>query len=225
VLGPAERDQLERRLRDLEGRIERTANGRKVTLLAVVKRQSNASILAAYQLGLRDFGHSFVQEALDSFPQLAEAMPDARWHFVGSIQSNKTRHLTSGWALIHAVDRLKTARRLASTTHTPTPVLLQVNIGGEASKGGVAPEQACELATQVRALDGIALRGLMTMPPPHPGPWFERLAELRDDLMARGALSHDATELSMGTSGDFESAVGAGATIVRVGTALFGARR
>jgi pyridoxal phosphate enzyme (YggS family) len=213
------------RLDGLHLRIAAAAQGRPVTLLAVVKRQPAASVLAAYRLGLRDFGHSFVQEALDTADQLRPLMPDARWHFIGAVQSNKTRHLVAGWSLVHAVERLKTARRLASPSATPTSVLVQVNVGGESTKGGVAPEDAGALVTAVAALDGVRVRGLMTMPPTHPGPWFERLATLRHELLASGALPADATQLSMGTSGDFEAAIAAGSTLVRLGTALFGPRR
>ena len=192
-------------------------------LIAVVKRQPPERIKAAYALGVRDFAHSYVQEALDQ-QDLWAHMPEARWHFIGRIQSNKTRHLCEGWHRIHSVDRLKTARRLGSAS-----VLVQVRLGGEHSKAGVDPAELRETIERIAAETSVQIRGLMALPPPR-ARWgdlrpFETLARLRDELQATNHLMPDAGELSMGTSGDYVEALGAGATWVRIGSALLGARQ
>ena len=199
-----------------------------VTLLAVSKMQSPQAVCEAAQAGQRDFGENYVQEALDK--QIAVANPALIWHFIGPIQSNKTRAIAENFAWVHSVDRLKIAQRL-SAQHPidalPLNVCIEVNISGEASKSGVLPEGVTALAEQVAALPQLKLRGLMAIPAPTSDVQQQRLAfaqvhALFDALNQRG-LKLDT--LSMGMSGDLEAAIAEGATIVRVGTAIFGPRQ
>lgn len=151
------------------------------------------------------------------------------WHFIGPVQSNKTRLIAENFAWVHSVDRLKIAERLAAARPAglaPLQICIQVNIGGERTKGGIEPQAVIELARAVAALPGLQLRGLMTIPPASADPvqqrrYFAALRELKDDLVASG-LALDT--LSMGMSADFEAAIAEGATLVRVGTAIFGER-
>ena len=192
-------------------------------LIAVVKRQPLERIVQAYELGIRDFGHSYVQEAQACREALADKMPEARWHFIGRIQSNKTRNLQSGWHRVHGVDRIKIARRLGDAE-----VLLQVRLGGEHSKAGVTPGALRPLIDAIHKDSQVQLRGLMALPPPlalwQGHDYFRDLAELRDALQSEGLLAPEAGELSMGTSQDFGQAITAGAHWIRVGTALMGTR-
>ena len=199
-----------------------------VTLLAVSKMQSPQAVCEAAQAGQRDFGENYVQEALDK--QIAVANPALIWHFIGPIQSNKTRAIAENFAWVHSVDRLKIAQRL-SAQHPidalPLNVCIEVNISGEASKSGVLPVGVTALAEQVAALPQLKLRGLMAIPAPTSDVQQQRLAfaqvhALFDALNQRG-LKLDT--LSMGMSGDLEAAIAEGATIVRVGTAIFGPRQ
>jgi pyridoxal phosphate enzyme (YggS family) len=202
-------------------------NADSVTLLAVAKGQPLELIRAAATAGLTDIGESYLTEALGKM----EASGDLplTWHFIGRLQANKTRPVAEHFAWVHGVDRLKLAERLSAQRPYHAPALnvcIQVNIAGEASKGGVPPEEAPALAAAVAALPRLALRGLMCLPPEETDParqraWFARLRQLRDSLNA-GGLGLDT--LSMGMSGDFEAAIQEGATLVRIGTALFGPR-
>jgi len=202
-------------------------NPRDITLLAVSKAYDHTAVRAAALAGQRDFGENYLQEALDK--QKALANPDLVWHFIGPIQSNKTRGIAENFAWAHSVDRLKIAERLSAQRPDGLPplnVCLEVNISGEASKGGATPDTLLQLAGQVADLPRLCLRGLMAIPAPTPDPVQQRLAfqqvrGLFDTLNARG-LSLDT--LSMGMSGDFEAAIAEGSTLVRIGTALFGAR-
>jgi len=198
-----------------------------VTLLAVGKAQPAELLAAAADCGISDFGESYLQEALGKITALqGRGLP---WHFIGRIQANKTRPIAESFAWVHALDRLKVAERLAAQRPPQAPplnVCLQVNVAGEASKGGVAPAELPALAAGVRCLPHLTLRGLMCIPPEETEParqrgWFARLRVLRDELNAAG---HSLDTLSMGMSADFESAILEGATIVRLGTILFGAR-
>lgn len=199
-----------------------------VTLLAVTKAQPPEVVRAAADLGLEHFGESYLQEALGKLDALRDR--PLTWHFVGRIQANKTRQIAQSFAWVHAVDRLKIAERLAAQRPhyaPPLNVCLQVNLGGEGSKGGAAQEDLAELARAVAALPRLALRGLMCIPPEETASdrqrvWFRELQGLLHTLNAGGA---GLDTLSMGMSGDFEAAIEEGATIVRVGTALFGERR
>jgi PLP dependent protein len=202
-------------------------SAQSVTLLAVTKAQPPEVVRAAMDCGLEDFGESYLQEALDKLDALRD-LP-LTWHFVGRIQSNKTRPIAERFAWVHAVDRLKIAARLAEQRPhyaPPLNVCLQVRLGAEANKGGAAPDELPTLAREVARLPRLALRGLMCIPPEETDPerqraWFRELRRLYEALNAGGAALDT---LSMGMSGDFEAAIEEGATIVRVGTALFGAR-
>ena len=198
-----------------------------VTLLAVGKAQPAELLAAAADCGISDFGESYLQEALGKITALQGR--GLTWHFIGRIQANKTRPIAESFAWVHALDRLKVAERLAAQRPPQAPplnVCLQVNVAGEASKGGVAPAELPALAAGVRCLPHLTLRGLMCIPPEETEParqrgWFAPLRVLRDELNAAG---HSLDTLSMGMSADFESAILEGATIVRLGTILFGAR-
>lgn len=212
---------LERVARAAE-RSGRSANS--VTIVAVGKQQPASAIAAAQHAGISDFGESYVQEALPKIAAL-EASP-ITWHFVGKVQANKTRQIAEAFDWVHTVDRLKIAERLSeqrSPFAKPLNVLIQVNQGGEPQKSGVRPEDVAELASAIAALPHLVLRGLMTLPPQSgtPGRWFAELAALRTRLESEG-IALDS--LSMGMSGDFEEAIAAGATHVRIGTAIFGNR-
>jgi pyridoxal phosphate enzyme (YggS family) len=198
-----------------------------VTLLAVGKAQPVELLAAAADCGVGDFGESYLQEALVKIAALRSRA--LTWHFIGHIQANKTRLIAETFAWVHAIDRLKIAERLAAQRPFHAPplnVCLQVNVAGESSKGGVTPAELPALAAAVAQLRRLALRGLMCIPPEETDAarqraWFARLRVLRDDLNRTG-LSLDT--LSMGMSGDFEAAIQEGATIVRLGAILFGAR-
>jgi PLP dependent protein len=200
-----------------------------VTLLAVSKTQPAVAVRAAHAAGQRAFGENYVQEALDKMAELTDLRGAIEWHLIGPLQSNKTRLAAEAFDWVHSVDRLKIAQRLSDQRPawlSPLNVCLQVNVSGEASKSGVAPEQVPALAHAVAALPRLKLRGLMAIP--EPAGDFEaqrashrRLRELLERLRAEG-LALDT--LSMGMSSDLEAAVAEGATIVRVGTAIFGER-
>ncbi|HEU4382780.1 MAG TPA: YggS family pyridoxal phosphate-dependent enzyme [Anaeromyxobacteraceae bacterium] len=191
-----------------------------VTLVAVSKGQPAAAIREAHAAGQRHFGENYVQEWREKAEALAD-LPGLSWHFVGSLQTNKAKYLVGRVALVHTVDRLELARevsRRSAQKGAVTAVLLEVNVAGEASKTGCTPAEVPALAGAVRALSGLDLRGLMCIPPAEgdPRPHFRALRALRDRL--------ELTELSMGMSGDYPAAVEEGATLVRVGTAIFGER-
>jgi len=198
-----------------------------VTIVAVSKQQSPDAIQQAYRAGQRDFGESYVQEAEPKLAALAEL--DIVWHFIGRIQGNKTRFIAERFHWAHTVDRERIARRLAEQRPYHAPplnVLIQVNLAGEPQKGGVAPDEVEPLADAIARFDRLALRGLMTIPPAglddsESRVYFERLAALQARLAARGFA---VDTLSMGMSDDFETAIAAGSTCVRIGTAIFGPR-
>jgi len=198
-----------------------------ITLVAVSKTKPATRVAEALDAGQRDFGENYLQDALAKIETLAAREP--LWHFIGDIQSNKTRDIASNFAWAHAIDRFKIARRLSEQRPdrmAPLNVCIQVNIDGEASKSGIAPEAAAELADRIAALDNVILRGLMAIPAPADDTDTQRrpfaaLRELMDQLNANG---HALETLSMGMSADLEAAIAEGATHVRVGTAIFGAR-
>jgi len=219
-------------LRAVRERMARAAaaagrSAESVTLLAVGKAQPLELLAAAADCGVGDFGESYLQEALQKIAALQERA--LTWHFIGRIQANKTRPIAESFAWVHAVDRLKIAERLAAQRPFHAPplnVCLQVNVAAEATKGGVTPAELPALAAAVAQLPRLALRGLMCIPPEEIEParqraWFARLRVLKDELNRTG-LSLDT--LSMGMSADFEAAIQEGATLVRLGTILFGAR-
>jgi pyridoxal phosphate enzyme (YggS family) len=202
-----------------------------VQLLAVSKTFPPEAVLEALDAGQRQFGENYLQEALEKIDAVAALAPDAllEWHFIGPIQSNKTRPIAAHFAWVHTVERLKIAQRLSEQRPPalgPLNICLQVNVSGEASKSGVAPEELPELAQQVATLPNLRLRGLMAIPELHTDfarqrAAFARLRVLADGLRGDGL---DLDTLSMGMSGDMEAAVLEGATIVRIGSAVFGAR-
>jgi hypothetical protein len=205
-----------------------------VTLLAVSKTQPAAAVRAAHAAGQRAFGENYVQEGLAKITELADlrqpgAAEPLQWHLIGPLQSNKTRVVAEAFDWVQSVDRLKTAQRLSEQRPAglaPLQLCLQVNISGEASKSGVPSAEVLALAQAVAALPRVRLRGLMAIPEPAAGAQAQRaphraLRALLDQLNAHG-LGLDT--LSMGMSDDLEAAIAEGATLVRVGTAVFGAR-
>lgn len=219
----------------IHARIEQaaTAAGRtaaEITLIAVSKRQSVAMIQEAIAAGQQDFGENYLQEAKEKITQLAG---QARFHFIGSLQANKAKDAATLCAMVHTVDRLKLARELnrhAEAAQRILPVLVQVNVGREEQKGGVLPEEAEDLLLAMQDLGNLEIRGLMTMPPHRDNPdemrpFFAALRGLGQEFQQKGLVAaHCTLQLSMGMSGDFEVAIAEGATLVRVGTAIFGAR-
>jgi PLP dependent protein len=262
LMGP---QNLPERLDHVRGRLEKAAleAGRgvdSITLLGVTKGQPAEVVRAAAKAGIRDFGESYLQEALEkvaaveklgppqglmathpqpgpagaSRPAAADKPalagdPELTWHFIGRLQSNKTRPVAETFAWVHAVDRLKIAQRLSEQRPyyaPPLNVCLQVNVAGESSKGGVGFDELPALAAAVAELPRLKLRGLMCLPPDEDDPtrqrhWFKMLRGALDSLNQTG-MKLDT--LSMGMSGDLEAAILEGATLVRVGTALFGPR-
>ena len=200
-----------------------------VTLLAVGKTFGADAVREAIDAGQRAFGENYVQEALAKIEALADARDRIEWHLIGPLQANKTRVVAENFDWVHSVERLKIAQRLSEQRPPglpPLQVCLQVNVSGEASKSGVAPAELLPLARAVAALPQVRLRGLMAIPEPIDDPVAQRgphrmLRELLDSLNAEG-LGLDT--LSMGMSADLEAAIAEGATIVRVGTAIFGGR-
>lgn len=198
-----------------------------VRLLAVSKTRPIDDLRAALAAGQTCFGENYLQDALPKIAELADA--PIEWHYIGPIQSNKTREIADHFAWVHSVDRLKIARRLSEQRPPHLPPLnlcLQINTSGEASKSGIAPDEALELARAIADLPSLQLRGLMTIPARATAfeqqriP-FRRLRELYDQLNGQG-LALDT--LSMGMTGDLEAAIAEGSTMVRIGTAIFGAR-
>ena len=202
-----------------------------VQLLAVSKTWPAAAVREAVAAGQRAFGENYVQEGAEKAAELVAEPANAglEWHFIGPLQSNKTRQVAETFAWMHSVDRLKVAERLSAQRPSGLPPLqacIQVNVSGEDSKSGCAPDQAAALAHAVAQLPGLRLRGLMAIPEPTDDDSllrsrFARLRELRDRLNAGGL---DLDTLSMGMSHDLEAAIMEGATIVRIGTAIFGER-
>lgn len=193
-------------------------------LLAVSKTKPAEAVREAHAAGLRDFGENYLQEALAKQAALADL--DLTWHFIGPIQSNKTRAIAEHFDWVHSVDRLKVAERLAEQRPAdlgPLNICLQVNISGEASKAGCAPADVPALAKAVAALPGLRLRGLMAIPQPSADP-AEQNAVFAQVRALNEALGLGLDTLSMGMSEDLEAAIAQGATWVRIGTALFGAR-
>lgn len=200
-----------------------------VTLLAVSKTVPPATVREAFLAGQTAFGENYVQEGLDKIAALDDLRSRIQWHFIGPLQSNKTRSVAGQFDWVHTVDRLKIAERLSAQRPDglpPLQVCIQVNISEEASKSGVAPQDVLPLARAVAALPNLQLRGLMAIPAPAEGPAAQRqpFAALRAllDQLRQSGLNVDT--LSMGMSADMDAAIAEGATLVRIGTAIFGAR-
>ena len=210
-------------------RVAALAGGRDpadITLIAVSKTQPVAALLEAYDAGARDFGENTAQELADKAVVFAERGLAVRWHFIGRLQRNKVNLVVRHAHIIHTVDRPPLAEALsARAPEAGLDVLVQVNIGAEPQKGGVAPDTALPFALSVTSLPRLRLRGLMAVPPADvaAGEYFAALADLSRNLQ-KSSQAGDATALSMGMSHDFAEAVRHGATMVRVGTAIFGAR-
>jgi PLP dependent protein len=199
-------------------------NPQAVTLLAVSKTQPAEALRAAHAAGQCHFGENYLQEALEKI-QALQTLP-LIWHFIGPLQSNKCKAVATHFDWLHSLDRLALAERLsrARPEHAePLQVCVQVNIDGQLSKAGIAPQEAAAFCQALLRLPGLQLRGLMAIPDPaNPLPAFANLAQLRDQLNQQLGLNLDT--LSMGMSDDLEGAIAAGATLVRIGTAIFGAR-
>jgi pyridoxal phosphate enzyme (YggS family) len=198
-----------------------------VTLVAVTKAKAAESMRGAATAGVTDFGENYLKEALGK----REALKDlpVRWHFIGALQSNKTRPVADCFDWIHSIDRLSIARRLSEQRPFHAPPLnacIQVALVPEPTKGGIEPDQLTELAENMAGLPRLRLRGLMCIPPPQPDERSERalFARLRGLLEGLNARGLELDTLSMGMSADFESAIAEGATMVRIGTAIFGER-
>ena len=202
-----------------------------VSLLAVSKTFGPEAVIEAADAGQREFGENYVQEALDKIASVKALRPDLDlvWHFIGPLQSNKTRLVAEQVDWVHSVDRIKIAQRLSDQRPDSLPPLnicLQVNVSGEVSKSGVAPEELLALAAAVTGMPRLRLRGLMAIPEPEDDPVLQRrpfslLRELQQQLSAAGILTDT---LSMGMSADMAAAITEGATIVRIGTTIFGRR-
>lgn len=200
---------------------------RETALLAVSKTFPAEAVRAAWEAGQRAFGESYVQEALDKIKALHD-LP-LEWHFIGPLQSNKTRPIAENFSWVHGIDRLKIAERLSATRPPNLPdlqVCLQVNISFEPSKSGITPQELPPLARAVAQLPRLKLRGLMAIPEPSDNPVDQRLAfaRLRQLLEQLNTQGFQLDTLSMGMSDDLEAAIAEGATIVRVGSAIFGER-
>lgn len=239
------------RVRAIRERIARAAaaGGREpatIRLIGVSKTQRAAAVAAAARAGLTDFGENYAQELVEKCDALAQqsleqharnatALADnpgitpLTWHFIGHLQRNKAKFVAPRVAWLHTLDSADLARALAKHRTTPLACLIEVNLGDEPSKSGVAPNDVAPLIHACREFPLIHIRGLMCIPPPGESPdasrpHFRALRELRDTLNARGDLPTPLTELSMGMSHDFEIAIEEGATMIRIGTAIFGER-
>ena len=202
-----------------------------IRLIAVSKTRPAAMIREAYHSGLTHIGENFVQEALEKIALLHDL--EICWHFIGPIQSNKTRKIAENFQWVHSVDTLKVARRLSNQRPAdldPLNLCVQVNISGESSKSGVSPADLGPLVEQILYLPNLRLRGLMSIPAPADGISFQRepfkrLRDLLEEIKVKlGTKADDMQHLSMGMSADLEAAIAEGATLVRIGTAIFGRR-
>ncbi len=199
----------------------------KPRLIAVSKTKPASAVLAAYQAGQRDFGENYLQELVSKASELA-SLQDLQWHFIGPIQSNKTRDIARFASWVHSIERFKIAERLAAQRPAelaPLQLLIQVNISAEASKAGVMPAEVLPLAAQIATLPNVVLKGLMAIPAPavdqDNSAAFAAMQQLSHQLQQQHPA---ATELSMGMSDDWQQALTFGATMIRLGTAIFGAR-
>ena len=213
------------RIRDAEQKSERIPDS--VTLLAVSKTKPAEQLRQAYTAGQRHFGENYLQDALPKIEQLADL--DICWHFIGPFQSNKSRAVAEHFDWFHSLDRLKIAQRLSEQrpeSLAPLNVCIQINISDEASKSGVMPEQAADLVEQIQVLPGLRLRGLMAIPASNldVAGQHQAFSQMRVLFEGLKRLAPQMDTLSMGMSDDLEIAVAEGSTLVRIGTAIFGAR-
>jgi hypothetical protein len=202
-------------------------DGQKPRLIAVSKTKPSSAVLAAYQAGQRDFGENYVQELVSKATALA-ANEDMQWHFIGPIQSNKTRDIAKFANWVHSIERFKIAERLSAQRPVdlaPLRLLIQVNISAEPTKAGVMPAEVLALAEQIAALPNVELKGLMAIPAPATNGDNSVAFAAMQALSSQLQLQYpNATELSMGMSDDWQQALTFGATMIRLGTAIFGAR-
>ena len=227
---------LTERIEDVRARLSAAARSsnrsvNKITLVAVSKTHPAERVLAALGAGLDNFGENRVQEAESKIPAVGRTA--ARWHLIGHLQSNKARRAVELFDCIHSLDSPELAQRLNrmcdQLDRQELPVLIQIDLGHEATKTGIGEKDVSELVAALRECPRLRLTGLMTLPPffdeaEKVRPYFRRLRELRDDLKAHGAFGDHPGELSMGMTHDFEIAIQEGATMVRIGTAIFGER-
>ena len=196
-----------------------------VQLLAVSKTHPSEALREMYVTGQRAFGENYLQEALEKIEALSDL--DIEWHFIGHVQRNKTKHLAEKFAWVHGVDRLIIAERLSGqrlATQPPLNICLQVNIDGQDTKDGCQPEEVAQLVGQISQLPHLRLRGIMVIPAPNNTSALMEARKLFDQVKAQHAHPQDWDTLSMGMSADLDAAIAAGSTMVRIGTALFGAR-
>lgn len=217
--------QISQKICDIATKTGRSTDS--IQLLAVSKTQPPAAIQTAYAAGLRQFGENYLQEALEKQVQLAHL--DIEWHFIGPIQSNKTRAIAESFSWVHSVDRAKIAQRLNDQrpdSMPPLNICIQVNIDDEESKSGVSLQATKELASLINQLPKLRLRGLMTIPKPRTDIESQRipLRQLRECYQALQSAGYQVDTLSMGMTDDLEAAIIEGSTMVRIGTALFGSR-
>lgn len=197
----------------------------QVQLLAVSKTHPSTLLKEMYATGQRAFGENYLQEALEKIENLKDL--EIEWHFIGHVQRNKTKHLAEKFAWVHGVDRFIIAERLSNqreATQTPLNICLQVNIDAQDSKDGCQPDDVADLVKQISKLKNLKLRGLMVIPAPDHPQAFSDAKQLFDQVKVHHAHAEDWDTLSMGMSGDMVEAIAAGSTMVRIGTALFGAR-
>jgi pyridoxal phosphate enzyme (YggS family) len=232
-----ETQHLRDRFADVRVRVHTAAQraGRSaedITLVAISKTHPAETLRAALAAGMTEFGENRVQEAEAKILEVGRAR--ARWHLVGHLQTNKARRAVKLFDCIHSLDSVDLARRLdemcEAESRAELPVLIQVDLGGETTKTGIDPRRLPDLLSAVKSCQRLRLTGLMTLPPYFENPdcarpYFKTLRELRDELRPQGHFGEHAGELSMGMSHDFEIAIEEGATMVRVGTAIFGERR
>ena len=228
-------DVLQERLARVEERIRNAAQACRrptdaVRLIAVSKTIPAEIVQQAIEAGVSDLGENYIQEAREKIDSLARF--PVNWHFIGHLQSNKAKYAVRMFDLIHSVDSLKLAKELdrhARLNDKIQSVLVQVNVAKEESKSGIYVEDTLRLVTEISRLENIAVKGLMTMPPIFNAPekvrpYFAELRRLRDKIKAEAIPNVAMDELSMGMTGDFEAAIAEGATMVRIGTAIFGDR-
>ncbi len=226
---------MKKALKEIQERIRQAAvdagrDPEAITLVAVSKTQSAETVRQGIEAGIRHLGENYIQEAIKKMDELTAS--EVTWHFIGHLQSNKAKYAVGRFDWLHGVDSRKLARTLdreAEKQNLIQKVLIEVNIAGEDSKFGVAEDQVADLAKEIGAMAHLSLRGLMTMPPLFNDPegvrpFFSALRRLRDDIGKLELPGVRMEELSMGMTGDFEAAVAEGATMVRIGTAIFGAR-
>ena len=228
--------ELKQQLEDIRERIRRAAEScnrdpDSIRLVAVSKTVPAETVKEAIEAGATILGENYVQEAREKFDALVPY--PVSWHFIGHLQSNKAKYAVRLFDLIHSVDSLKLARSLhkeAQKAGKIQPILVQVNISGEDTKSGISAEDAPALISQISQLENLSVKGLMTMPPyfyqpEKVRPYFAALRELRDQIKKQAPPNVSLEELSMGMTGDFEVAIKEGATLVRIGTAIFGERK